>query len=101
MSIKCVRLITGEDILAEVSSDKESNSVILNNPVQVSIVLSRTGGEQPSFRIIPFPLVSTDKTIEISRSNIIFECEPAEEFIHQYNSLFGAGIVVPPNNIIV
>lgn len=98
MNIKCLKLVTGEDIVSEVEDNVDS--VTLKNPVQVSMVPSRNTG-QPTFGFIPFPIASKDKELTISKVHIIFECNPAEDFETQYNSLFGSGIITPPKDIIL
>lgn len=98
MEIKCLRLITGEDIICELESNV--NGYVLKNPVQVSMVPSRSGN-QPNFGFLPFPLVSNDKSIAISLSSVMFICDPAEEFLEQYNQIFGSGLVVPKKSLIV
>ena len=97
-NIKCVKLITGEDIIADYSIS-DDGIVKLENPVQVSMVPTRTG--EPNFGFIPFPLPSNDKVIYIRDDKLIFVCEPADEFITQYNSIFGAGIIAPSKKLII
>lgn len=99
MSVKTIKLVTGEDIIAEID-DMFEGFYVLKNPVQVSMVPSRSGN-QPTFGFIPFPLTSNDKEIQVSRANVVFVCEPAEEFLNQYNSLFGSGIITPSKQLLV
>lgn len=96
-NVKCMKLITGEDIMGEVKI--EGGEIVLTNPVQVSMVSTRSG--EPNFGFIPFPLVSNDKVITIKEDKVMFVCEPAEEFLNQYNSIFGSGIVTPSKKLIV
>lgn len=99
MNVKTLKLVTGEDIIADIE-EKNENVVVLKNPVQVSMVPNRSGS-QPTFGFIPFPLTSNDKQIEISLSNIMFICNAAEEFENQYDSLFGSGLIKPSSKIVV
>ena len=93
----CIKLVTGEDVIAEYSV--EGSVIKLENPVQVSMVPTRNSG-QPNFGFIPFPLVSNDKIIEIQSDKIVYVCSPAEEFLNQYNSIF-SNIIAPTQNIII
>lgn len=97
-NIKSVRLVTGEDIVCDliIVDDK----AILKNPVQLMAIPSRSGG-QPSFGFMPFPLMSNDKEVSVKLSHVVFTCDIAEDFLNQYNSVFGSGIVVPPKDIIL
>lgn len=97
MSVKSLRLITGEDIIAD--AILEDGIWTLKNPVRVSMVPN--GGPQPTFGFMPFPLTSNDKEIPIDEKYIVFVCEPAEEFLNQYNSLFGTGIITPTKKLLV
>ncbi len=98
MNIKSLKLVTGEDIICEYSLS--DGIVTMKNPVQATLVPSRTSN-QPNFGFAPFPLTSNDKEITIEEKYILFVCEPAEEFVVQYNSIFGSGIVTPPKGIIL
>ena len=96
-NIKCIRIITGEDVIADYS--EQDGLIKLENPLRVSMVPGGANG-QPNFGFMPFPLVSNDKVIEIQSDKVVFVCEPAEEFLEQYNSIFG-NIIAPTKNIIV
>lgn len=96
--VKVVRLKSGEDVICEYFTSDDS-TVVLKNPVQVSMVPTRTG--DPNFAFIPFPLTTNDKEIFVKNDYICFVCSPAEEFLNQYNQIFGSGIVTPTKKIIV
>lgn len=98
MAIKTLKLITGEDVIADCTF--QDDKIILENPVQVTLVPTRTSN-QPNFGFVPFPLTSNDKKITIGVNHVIFSAEPAEEFLTQYNAIFGSGIITPPKGIIV
>lgn len=97
-NIKSVRLVTGEDVVCDLTINNEV--AILKNPVQLMAIPSRSGG-QPSFGFMPFPLMSNDKEVNIKLSHIVFTCDVAEDFLNQYNAVFGSGIVVPPKEIFI
>lgn len=98
-NIKSVRLVTGEDIICDLDVITIPECAVLKNPVQ--LIASRSSTGQPSFGFMPFPLMSNDKEVEVKLSNIVFTCDIAEDFLNQYNSVFGSGIVVPPKDIIL
>lgn len=102
MTIKVIKLVTGEDIIAEVL-DSGNGIYKLKNPVQISIIPSRTSGE-PNFGFLPFPTCakqSKTAELEIKEAHIIVVTDLAEEFTNQYNSIFGSGIVTPPKSLII
>lgn len=98
MNVKAIRLITGEDVISEI--EDLGSTWTLKNPVQVSVVPNRSSN-QPTFGFMPFPLTSNAKEITIKVEHVIFSCEPAEEFLAQYNQLFGSGIVTPTKSLII
>lgn len=99
MNVKCFRLVTGEDIMAEF--EDVGDSVKWKNPVQISMVRS---GSTPTFGFLPFPMYTgQNKNIEltIEKKYIIFDSQADDEFVQQYNSIFGAGIITPSKSILV
>ena len=100
MDIKLFKLINGEEVLGELESESETEYV-LSNPVGIAIVRGKDG--QPNVGFAPFPLHAeqkTGQTIAFSKKNVVYSYTPAEEFINNYNQIFGAGIVLPNKQII-
>ena len=100
MEILALKLITGEDILSEVESQSETEYVLVN-PVGIAIVRGKDG--QPNVGFAPFPIHAEQKTgatVAIAKRNVVYYYEPAQDFINNYNQIFGSGIVVPNKQII-
>jgi hypothetical protein len=98
--IKCVRLVTGEDIICELVDNGET--YIFSNPIQLGMVPSQTTG-QPTFGFVPFPVYGKDRkdfSLEISKSHVVFVTEAVDEFIDRYRSM-NTGIVTPPKGLII
>jgi len=101
MEILALKLITGEDVLGEVESQSETEFVICN-PVGISIVRGKDG--QPNVGFSPFPLHAEQKTgttIALAKKNVVYSYTPAEDFISNYNQIFGSGIILPPNKSLI
>lgn len=101
MNVKCFRLTTGEDIMAEY--EQHDDHIVLTNPVQISMIPSRTGSNS-TFGFMPFPIYvgQNSKTVlNIKNEHIMFSSEADEQFMQQYDSIFGAGIITPTKNIIM
>jgi hypothetical protein len=100
MSILVLKLTSGEDVLgdAEIIQDEWR----IKNPVGIAVVRGKDG--QPNVGLAPFPLHAPQKkdaTIDISPSSVVYSYVPAQEFIDNYNQIFGSGIVLPtPKQII-
>lgn len=96
-----MKLITGEEILGEIESESESEFVI-ENPVGIAIVRGKDG--QPNVGFAPFPIHAEQKTgftIAIAKKNVVYSYEPAQDFVNNYNSIFGSGLVVPPTKTLI
>ena len=101
MKILAFKLITGEDVLGEVESESETEFVLVN-PVGIAVVRGKDGN--PNIGFSPFPIHSeqkTDATIAIAKKNVVYSYSPAEDFIRNYNQIFGAGIIVPPQKSLI
>jgi hypothetical protein len=100
MNILAMRIISGEDILGEIESETDEQFVI-TNPVGIAIVPTPTGQHNVGFA--PFPIHSEQKkgkTIAIRKEHVIYSYEPAQDFINNYNQIFGSGIVLPSKSLI-
>jgi hypothetical protein len=101
MEIKIFKLVTGEEVLGEVESRDETEIVVVN-PVGVAVVRGKDG--QPNVGFAPFPLHAEQKsgsTVCFAKKNIVYSYIPAEDFVNNYNQIFGSGIVVPPTKQII
>jgi hypothetical protein len=101
MKILAFKLITGEDVLGEVESESETEFV-LENPVGIAVVRGKDG--TPSIGFSPFPIHAEQKsgaTIAISKKNVVYSYVPAQDFVDNYNQIFGSGIIVPPQKSLI
>jgi len=101
MNIKAFKLITGEEVLSEVENESEFDYHIVN-PVGISVVRGKDG--RPNVGFSPFPIHAEQKTgskMTLAKMNVVYEYVPAEDFIENYNSIFGAGIVLPNKDLIL
>lgn len=105
MEINAFKLITGEEVLGEIPPLEEfvsSTHIRLKNPVGIAIVRGADG--QPNVGFAPFPIHAEQKTgstIDINLSSVVYSYVPAEDFINNYNQIFGTGIVLPSKKLIV
>ena len=101
MDIKVFKLITLEEVLSEIESEDDTHFVLVN-PVGIAVVRGKDGTPQVGFS--PFPIHAeqkTDATVCLLKKNVVYSYTPAEDFITNYKSIFGAGIVVPPTPKII
>ena len=92
MSIKLLRLKSGEDIVADV--EEGDDSVTLLDPAQIIPMGDPRGGNvQMGFG--PWVPFSNSNKIDIPRDWVVFIAEPAKDIENNYRQAFGSGIVVP------
>lgn len=93
-NIKCLKLISGEDILAKVKFLKESNEFLLEAPVQLIMA------PQGQLAIMPFmPFVEEEQGIKISKDHVVVIADPILDLKNNYNEKFGSGLILPDNNL--
>lgn len=98
-NLKILKMISGEELLVEVV--KESDSFIeLKNPVRIIVVPTKTNPQTPSVGFAPWAEFSDEKQFTIHRAHIIVTMTPIQEFVNQYNSIYG-GIVTPSSKLII
>lgn len=97
MNIKILKLITGEEIIGEITTEEDS-LVTLKNPLAIVIRPSQEGF---TFGFMPWcSLMDGERLVSIGLSNIITMGNPTDEVRNAYSSMFG-GIVTPPKQLIV
>jgi hypothetical protein len=101
MNIKAFKLINGEEVLAEVENESEFDYHIVN-PVGIAVMRGQDG--RPNVGFAPFPIHAEQKSgskMTLAKMNVVYEYVPAEDFISNYNSIFGSGIVLPKKDLIL
>jgi hypothetical protein len=101
MNVLILKLVTGEDVLGEVIKNTEV-SVTLKNVVGVTVVRGQNG--QPNVGLTPFPLHAEPESgieREFKKEHIVYEYVPAEDFIKNYDQIFGTGLVMPETKKLV
>ncbi len=96
MEVKLVKLITGEEVVAQVV---EFDSYIeMTNPVKFVMAQNPNGGY--GIEMHPFVMLSEDENISIGRENIMFICSPIADVLSTYDSQFSE-IVIPPEKQLI
>lgn len=91
MTVKVYKLINGEELIAEVFSEKEEVTVLKS---AASIVLQQTK-DGMGVGLAPYmPYVNGN--IELYKQSIAATGNPDPNMVNEYNRLFGSGIVMAP-----
>ena len=91
--IQIVRLQTGEEIIAKV--EVSDDSYFLKNP---AIILPAGQGKVGLAPYLPYCEISEDG-LEIDKKFVMFVSTPVSEFMNQYSTAFGSGLLVPDNTL--
>ena len=83
MTVKLIRMWSGEDVIADVVAETKDYYKIENPIVAVP------SQHQGQIAFAPWsPLLQKDK-LEVTKKYIVYIGDPQEEIIEQYNSMFG------------
>mgnify|MGYP006292266041 CR=1 FL=1 len=97
-NLKMIRFVTGEEIIAEITSD--SGTVLtVKNPIRVIVVPSKTDPKNPQVAFAPYAEFTDDKEFTFNKMHVVTTYSPINQFVNQYNSVYG-GLVVPDSQII-
>ena len=100
MTIIVLKLITHEEVLGEVATETPTTFTI-RNPVAIAVVRGQDG--TPNVGFAPFPTHANhgkNSTIDIDKKNVVYYYIPADDFIENYNQIFGSGIILPNKQIL-
>lgn len=101
MKIYALKLITGEDVIGEVESET-TEKIVIKNPLGIAIIRGKDGN--PNVGFSPFPIHSeqkSDNTIDFLRSHVVYYYVPAEDFVKNYDQIFGVGLILPGQQQII
>ena len=94
MTVKLIRMWSGEDVIADIV-EETTDSIVITDPIVA--VPSQTQGQ---IAFAPWsPLLQKDK-IEVTRKYLVYIGDPQEEIIEQYKSMFGK-ISAPTKKLIL
>jgi len=95
MTVKALKLVNGEELVVEITNETETE-LTFKNPVAVMLQRRQDG---PALGFLPW-MQAADGPFTIGKDKLITQGEVANEVKNGYNEIFGAGIVVPPKQLI-
>ena len=89
INVKLLRIVTGEEVIAELISESDTTITVKNGLV----VLPTQGG----VGFAPWATVIDDNKPEItlSHNHVVYMAEVSEDVTKKYNELFGSKLVTP------
>jgi hypothetical protein len=97
-NVKYIRLISGEELVSEVTSTEGSAKIELKNPCMIGVSMGAAG--QPSLSMQPYLMFTSDKSIQIKDEHIMFVANVDIKLLNKYNEIFGSGIVIAQQGIV-
>ena len=83
MTVKLIRMWSGEDVIADISKE-DTDSITITDPI-VAVPSQKQG----QIAFAPWsPLLHKDK-LEVTKKYVVYIGDPQDEIIEQYNSMFG------------
>lgn len=97
-NIKYVRLVSGEELVTEITSPDGSSEVEMKNPCMIGLSMTPSG--QASLNMQPFLMFTSDKEVTINKDHILFVASVDIKLLNKYNEIFGSGIVIAQQGIV-
>ena len=95
MSVKAFKLITGEEVCADIDESVEGKITVKNG----LMILPQKGENGPTIGFFPW-MAYAHGPITVPSQNVVLIAEVDEGMKNSYNSIFGTGIVVPSQQLI-
>jgi hypothetical protein len=87
--IKIVKLVTGEELIADAT--ESGSNITLKQPCAIQLMPGRSEG-QTMMGLIPYASYTEDFKVTISLDKVVWQESPSADIYNQYNSAFGTGI---------
>jgi len=84
MTVKLIRMWSGEDVITDVV-EKTTDYYIIENPI-----VAVPSQQQGQIAFAPWsPLLAKGNGIEVTKKYVVYEADPQSDIVDQYNSMFG------------
>ena len=94
MTVKLIRMWSGEDVIADIV-EETTDTIVITDPI-----VAVPSPQQGNIAFAPWsPLLQKDK-IEVTKKYVVYEGNPQEEIIEQYNTMFGK-LSTPTKKLII
>ena len=94
MTVKLIRMWSGEDVIADIV-EETTDSILITDPI-----VAVPSPQQGNIAFAPWsPLLQKDK-IEVTKKYVVYEGNPQDEIIEQYNTMFGK-LSTPTKKLII
>lgn len=91
MSVKLIRLTSGEMLLADTTDN--GGTYNFKKPAWIAQVKA---GE---FALVPWLPLAKEDAVDISKDKVIYCVDPETGILNEYSTGFGSGLVMPNNGV--
>lgn len=91
MSVKLIRLTTGEMLLADTTDN--GGTYNLKKPAWIAQV------KPGEFALVPWLPLAKEEAVDISKDKVIYCLEPETGILNEYSTGFGSGLVMPNSGV--
>ena len=96
-----IKLKNNEEIMGEITETGTVYQIL--NPIGIAVMRGSDG--KPNIGFAPWPVYADtekkNRKVDIDRASVLYSYEPAEDFVNNYNQIFGAGIILPPTKQLI
>jgi hypothetical protein len=92
MNINGMKLVTGEDIIADVALHQDGRFLV-KNAVELTLAPARVAGGPPTMGFTPFPPYAAQKKdpiIAIEPLHVVYYYTPDEDIVKNYEDMFNS-----------
>ena len=82
--VKILKLITGEEVIARVTEEKNVDLITLEKPMTLQMLPPNTSTGQVGFALVPWMKAAKNEKVTISTEHIIAEDEASEQTEKNY-----------------
>ena len=82
--VKVLKLITGEEVIARVTEEKNVDLITLEKPMTLQMLPPNTSTGQVGFALVPWMKAAKNEKVTISTEHIIAEDEASEQTEKNY-----------------
>ena len=82
--VKVLKLITGEEVIARVTEEKNVDLITLEKPMTLQMIPPNTSTGQMGFALVPWMKAAKNEKVTISTEHIIAEDEASEQTENNY-----------------
>jgi len=97
MTLRILRLLTGEEILGDILEETDTHYKV-KNPCSIGLAMGESG--KPALNMQPMLMLADQKVVSIKKDHVTFDVSVAIEIKSKYNEFFGSGIVLAKKSII-